>query len=91
MLVDDDDQQLTERELEIVFSECPDDADGIKLLGSPADEKVRTLYPDLGNFLQLTSDAAGGIEFPDSMVLNLLMKDSDMKFGNWKKTKAHLG
>ena len=87
MLVDDDDQQLTEGELEIVFSECEDDADGIKLLGKPATDD----YPDMGNLLQLTSEAISGMEFPDGATLNLMMKDSDLKFGNWKKTKAYLG
>ena len=90
MLVDDDDQQLTEGELEIVFSECPDDAEGLKLLGQPADPGLSEKYPDAGNFLQLTSDAASGIQFPDGMTLNIMMKDSDLKFGNWKKTIANL-
>ena len=91
MLVDDEDQQLTDTELEIVFSECEDDADCIKLLGKSADEKVRNEYPDLVHLLQLTSDAASGIQFPEEMKLNILMKESDLKFGNWKKTKAYLG
>ncbi len=91
MLVDDDEQQLTERELEIVFSECEDEADGIKLLGKPAKDNVRAEYPDLGNLLQLASDAAGGMEFPDGTTLNIMMKDSDLGFGNWKRNKAYLG
>lgn len=90
MLVDDDDQQLTESELEIVFSECPDDADGLKLLGQAASGDVSEKYPSVGNLLQLTSEAASGIQFPDGMSLNILMKDSDLKFGNWKKTTAYL-
>ena len=91
MLVDDDDQQLTESELEIVFSECDDNESGIKLLGAPANDAVKSAYPDLGNLLQITSDAVSGIEFPDGATLNVIMKDSDLKFGNWKKTKAYLG
>ena len=91
MLVDDDDQQLTESELEIVFSECDDNGIGIKLLGAPANDAVQSAYPDLGNLLQITSDAVSGIEFPDGATLNVMMKDSDLKFGNWKKTKAYLG
>ena len=91
MLVDDDDQQLTEGELEIVFSECEDNAEGLKLLGSPCKESVRNAYPELGNLLQLTSDANGGMAFPDGATLNIMIKDSDLKFGNWKKTKAYLG
>ena len=91
MLVDDDEQQLTERELEIVFSECEDEADGIKLLGKPAKDNVRAEYPDLGNLLQLASDAAGEMQFPDGTTLNIMMKDSDLGFGNWKRNKAYLG
>jgi uncharacterized protein YwqG len=91
MLVGDEDEQLTESELEIVFSRCEDDADGIKLLGRPAAEKVRNEYPDLGNLLQLASDLTGGMDFPDGGTLNIMMKDSDLGYGNWKKTKAYLG
>ena len=91
MLVDDDDQQLTACELEIIFSECDDDADCIKLLGQASKADIRTGYPDMANLLQLTSDAVSGMEFPDGMTLNLLMKESDLKFCNWKKTKAYLG
>lgn len=91
MLVDDDDQQLTDSELEIVFSECDDDADGLKLLGKPAGEKTRSAYPDLDNLLQLTSEAVCGLKLPESQALNLMIKDSDLGFGNWKKTKAYLG
>ena len=91
MLVDDDDQQLTETELEIVFSECEDNAEGLKLLGSPCKEGTRNEYPELGNLLQLASDSVGGITFPESTVLSVMIKESDLKFGNWKKTKAYLG
>lgn len=90
MLVDDEDQQLTENELEITFSECEDDADVIRLLGSMPDDDIKTEYPDFCNLLRLTSDAEGGIEFPEGMTLTLMMKQSDLKFGNWKKTKAYL-
>lgn len=91
MMVGDEDEQLTESELEIVFSECDDDALGLKLLGVPAGEKARSGYPDLSNLLQLVSDATGGISFPDGATLNIMMKDSDLGYGNWKKTKAYLG
>ena len=91
MLVGDEDEQLTESELEIVFSECDDDAEGIKLLGSAAKEGVRKEYPELGNLLQLASDATGGMAFPEGAILNILIKDSDLGYGNWKKTKAYLG
>ena len=91
MLVDDEDQQLTDTELEIIFTDCEDDAAGIKLLGNSSNKKVKAEYPDLGNLLQITADETSGIQFPEEMTLNILMKDTDLKFGNWKKTKAYLG
>ena len=88
MLVDDEDQALTERELEIVFSECADDEKCIKLLGAPSDPAVAEKYPDLLNLLQIVRSENLDVEFDGE--LNLLMKPSDLNYGNWKKTIAHL-
>lgn len=88
MLVDDEDQALTERELEIVFSECADDEKCIKLLGTPSDPAVAQKYPDLLNLLQIVRSENLDVEFDGE--LNLLMKPSDLQYGNWKKTVAHL-
>ena len=88
MLVDDEDQTLTERELEIVFSECVDDEKCIKLLGTPSDPAVTQKYPDLLNLLQIVRSENLDVEFDGE--LNLLMKPSDLNYGNWKKTVAHL-
>lgn len=90
ILVDDEDQPLTDPELEIVFSECDDAADGIKLLGLPFFEDVRQQYPDMINLLQLDENDEIGLRFYDGGNLNLLMKESDLKFGNWKRGKAFL-
>ena len=88
MLVDDEDQALTERELEIVFSECADDEKCIKLLGAPSDPAVAQKYSDLLNLLQIVRSENLDVEFDGE--LNLLMKPSDLTYGNWKKTIAHL-
>ena len=88
MLVDDEDQTLTERELEIVFSECVDDEKCIKLLGTPSDPAVTQKYPDLLNLLQIVRSENLDVEFDGE--LNLLMKPSDLQYGNWKRTIAHL-
>ena len=88
MLVDDDDQALTERELEIVFSECSDDEKCIRLLGVPSDPAVAQKYPALLNLLQIVRSENLDVEFDGE--LNLLMKPSDLQYGNWKKTIAHL-
>lgn len=85
MLVGDEDEQLTEPELTITFSECEDSENGIKMLAGVADEG----YPDHVSLLKIASDAIGGIELKDQTI-NVLMKDSDLKFGNWKRAKAVL-
>ena len=89
MLVDDDDQTLTDRELEIVFSECSDDEDCIRLLGNAAKPEVSEKYPDPLSLLQIVSDNTAGLNFNDSS-LNVMIKGSDLGFGNWKKIKANL-
>lgn len=89
MLVDDEDQTLTDRELEIVFSECEDDATCTKLLGKPSRETVCNQYPDMLNLLQIASDQNAALDFEGNL-LNIMIKKSDLKFGNWKKSKAYL-
>ena len=90
IMVDEDDNPITEPEREIEFSECADDADGIKLLGIPFYEEIRMEYPDMINLLQLDEDDELCMRFYDCGMVNLLMKESDLKFKNWKKTKAYL-
>ena len=88
MLVDDEDQALTEREMEIVFSACEDDEKCIKMLGTPSSANVAQKYEGLVNLLQIVHDTNLDVEFDGE--LNLMMKESDLHFGNWKKTVAHL-
>ena len=90
ILVDDEDNSLTEPELEIVFSECDDNAQGHKLLGIPFFEDVRNGYPEMLNLLQIDDDEDLGIRLYDCGNINLLIKPSDLKFGNWKKAKAYM-
>ena len=85
MLVGDEDEQLTEPELEIVFSECSDEDDGIKMLCSTRNSD----YPDHIKLMEILTDNVGGIDFGNGS-LEILIKDSDLKFGNWKKSKAVL-
>jgi uncharacterized protein YwqG len=82
MLMGDDDEQLTEPELEIVFSECNDDENGIMMLcGSDV--------PDHIDLLRIVSDQEAGINL-EGKTICLTIKDSDLKFANWKRTKAVL-
>lgn len=91
MMVDDEDQPLTEPELEIEFSACDDNAEGIKLLGKPFNEEIVKLYPDSLNLLQLEDNEQISLSFENLGRLNVVIKESDLKFGNWKRAKAYLG
>lgn len=84
MLVDDEDQNLTEKEMEIIFSECTDDEDCLKLLGYPSSTEVSERYPELINLLQIASTENLSLE--SGAILNVMIKPSDLKYANWKKT-----
>ena len=89
ILVDDDGEPLTEHEMEISFSQCHDDERCIKILGSPSSADVREKYPHLINLLQIVRDT--NLDFEFDGLLNAMIKESDLKFGNWKKTVTFLG
>ena len=90
IMVDDEDQPLTEPELAISFHECDETASGLKLLGKPYFEEVRNEYPDMLNLFQLDEDDELDMHFYDCGNVNLMMKPSDLKFHNWKRVKAYL-
>lgn len=90
IMVDDEDNSLTEPELEMIFEGCDDSGSGLKLLGIPDTEEVRNTYPEMISLLQIDSDEELGVNLGENGRLNLMMKLSDLKFGNWKKTKAYL-
>ena len=90
MLVDDDDQPLTEPEMEMEFFMCEDDSMNSRLLGVPYYEDVRNAYPDHISLMHLEEDDQISLRFYDSGTLDNLIKPSDLKFGNWKKTKTYL-
>ena len=73
-LVDDDNQGLTDLEMGIIFDECDDDAPCLKILGN-LPEDIASEYPDYINLLKIDN-------------LSIIIKDSDLKFGNWKRSKA---
>ena len=88
MLVDDEDQTLTEKEMEITFSECSDDEKCIKILGTPSSSDLCNKYEGLMNFLQIVRSEGLDLEFDGE--LNLMIKPSDLGYQNWKKTIAYL-
>lgn len=84
MLTDEEDQSLTDPELEMTFAECDDCADVCRLLGTSED-------PEMLNLLRIPSETSLELDFSaDGNALNILMKESDMHYGNWKKAKALL-
>ena len=91
MMVGEEGESLTEPELEICFEQCDDDAEGIKLLGVSSNPVIGEKYPQMINLLQLNNNEALAMDFGEGSVLNLLFKESDLKFGNWKKGVAFLG
>ena len=90
ILVDDEDQSLTEPELEIKFTHCEDEAEGIKILGLPSSAEIRDGYEGYLNLLQLESDKITGLDFQERHGMHILIKESDLKFGNWKLTLAYM-
>ena len=84
MLVGDEDEQLTEPELEIAFSECADDEHCIKMLSG------NSTAADHLTLMRIITDTVSGISLGDKGI-DIIMKDSDLKFGNWKRAKAVLG
>lgn len=90
IMVDDDDQPLTEPALEISFGQCEADADGLKLFGNAFFADVREQYPDYMNLLQLDGDDTAGMEFYDCGMLNLLITKQDFDKGLLKRPVAVL-
>lgn len=90
IMVDDDDQPLTEPALEISFGKCEADADGLKLFGNAFFADVREQYPDYMNLLQLDGDDTAGMEFYDCGMLNFLITKQDFDKGLLKRPVAVL-
>ena len=89
ILVDEEDQPITEPALKMTFEACPDNEDCTKLLGVPFFEEVRQEMEGYVNFLQIDSDTAG-LRFYDEGMLNLLYKPADLEAGKWKLVKGYM-
>ncbi len=89
ILVDDEDQPLTQKALKMTFEASEDNADGTRLLGVPFFEEVLQEMPEHQNFLQIDSDTAG-LRFYDGGMLNLLYNKADWEAGKWKLVKGYL-
>ena len=89
ILVDDEDQPLTQPALKMTFEICPDNAEGTRLLGVPCSGEVLRERPGYVNFLQIDSDTAG-LRFDGSGMLNLLYTGDDFAAGKWKRVHGYL-
>lgn len=90
ILVDDDDQPLTEPEMEMEFFACDDDANISRILGSPSGDEVKRNYQDHISLLHLVNNEEISLNFGENGILQTLMKDSDLRFQNWKRALTHL-
>ena len=54
-------------------------------------DDVKSKYEGYVNMLQIDNEEALTIDFGKGSALYLLMKESDLKFGNWKRGLAYLG
>lgn len=90
ILVDDDDQPLTEPEMEMEFFACDDDANISRILGSPSGDEVKRNYQDHISLLHLVNNEEIALNFGENGILQTLMKDSDLRFQNWKRALTYL-
>ena len=90
IMVDDEDNELSEPALRLRFEECADNADGLKLLGLPFFEDVRQQNGDCISLLQLDGDEALGLCFSDSGTLNILIRKQGLKAAEWKQAFGFL-
>lgn len=63
---------------------------GHKLLGLPFYDDVAQWNEGCLNLLQIDEDDDLGIRFYDSGTFNFLIRESDLKYGNFKKTFGYL-
>lgn len=89
IMVDEDDEPVTEPALAMDFSLCEDSSDSTKLLGLPFFEEVRSENPGLVNLLQIDSDT-GGLQFYDEGQLNILISPKDLASGHFFMARAWL-
>ncbi len=81
ILVDDEDQPLTQPALKMTFEACPDDAPCTRLLGKGGDDELV--------LLEIVSGTAG-LDFAPCSTLRLFYKASDAAAGKWKIIRARL-
>lgn len=91
MMVDEEDKPLADPALAITFSSCPDDSDGIRMLGVPSSQESPAGHAEWHNLLQIACDETAGTMFNDGAALNFLVSESDLEKGILKRPHAVLG
>ncbi len=82
IMVDDEDQPLTQPALKMTFEACEEDAPCTRLLGESPCEGMECL-------LHIASGTAG-LTFPDDGALSFLYTPADFEAGKWKLVKGFL-
>ena len=80
ILVDDEDQPLTEPALKMTFESCPDDDPGMRLLGSDPSGAV---------ILLRIADGTAGLDF-GGRALEFRLAPADFERGYWRRVKGFL-
>ena len=89
ILLDDEDNELAEPPFALRFGECPDDAEGLKLLGRPLVAEIRENNPDCISFLQLEKDDTLGLHLPEGAMLDILLPGSAPESGAWRQAHGY--
>ena len=92
IMVDEDDETLTSPALKMEFEHCDDSAGGLKLLGSPSGDDAKENMADFVNILQIEGGDGllQDLAFPESGILNVMLKASDLGFRNWSRATGYL-
>lgn len=90
IMVDEDDQPLTDPVLEMSFEACEDNAGGLKLLGNSVSDTVNADFAGYKNLLQIGDDEVADIHFPEAGILNFLVSEADLAKGLLKRPVAVL-
>ena len=72
------------------FSECREAGDGLRLLGAPYLEEVRTDMPGMLSLLQVDEDDRWQLRFHDCGMLNFLIAPKHLRERNWDKVRCYL-
>ncbi|MGM9786519.1 MAG: DUF1963 domain-containing protein [Candidatus Cryptobacteroides sp.] len=92
IMVDDDDEPLSQPPLKIEFSTCEEGEDGLKLLGLPFSADARDSFPSHINLLQIDSEAdcLDELQIYDCGLLNFMISRNELENGWWHSSFGFL-